>query len=133
MLRQQLGTQVERLKANNRSMETADTKIRETIAHLGPFHQDIQLSEKLSTGQVFSATGELTQEENGNVRLMRLLNDFTTQIGQIYPEWLGASGFSIALATPVVIVSGRGNWVLNWRTVLAFANTGSSKRGLCAV
>ena len=54
MLRQQLGTQVERLKANNRSMETADTKIRETIAHLGPFHQDIQLSEKLSTGQAVS-------------------------------------------------------------------------------
>lgn len=74
-------------------MQDSDQEIRQRIVQLGPWHQDIQLTDSLSTGQIYSPTGELTREENSNVSLLKLRDDFVAQINEIYPSGLNGKRF----------------------------------------
>jgi SAM-dependent methyltransferase len=74
-------------------MQDPDQQICQRIVQLGPWHQDIQLTDTLSTGQIFSSTGELTREENNNVSLLKLRDDFISQIREIYPNGLSGKRF----------------------------------------
>lgn len=71
----------------------ADMELPELVRRLGPWHQDIQLTESVSTGAVFSPTGQLTREANRNVSLIQLRDNFVAQLRRIYPAGLNGKRF----------------------------------------
>jgi SAM-dependent methyltransferase len=73
------------------SQETGS--LGEQIRQLGPWHQDIQLTDEFSTGQVFSPDGKLSREANRNVSLLTLRDNFVEHIRQVYPEGLRGKRF----------------------------------------
>lgn len=69
-----------------------DAKVRR-IKALGPWHMDIQLTDDLSTGQVFDDDDKQNRGPNGGVSLLRLREDFLRQVDSMYPDGLGDKTF----------------------------------------
>lgn len=57
------------------------------IRKLGPWHMNIQLTDELNTGQVFSDDGVVTHRpSNGGVSLLQLRDRFVQLLQRMYPE-----------------------------------------------
>ncbi|MCH2178705.1 MAG: class I SAM-dependent methyltransferase [Mariniblastus sp.] len=64
------------------------------IQDLGPWHMNIQLTEDLNTGQVFSNEGEVYHRpSNAGVSLLNLRDGFLDLMKRLYPEGLGDKRF----------------------------------------
>jgi SAM-dependent methyltransferase len=70
-----------------------DAMIRR-IKNLGPWHMNIQLTEELNTGQVFSDEGViLDRPSNSGVSLIQLREAFLKQVDAIYPDGISEKTF----------------------------------------
>ena len=63
------------------------------IRSLGPWHHDIQLTDDLSTGQVFSDGGRLERSDNDGVSLISPRQWFVQRTGKLFPDGLSGKRF----------------------------------------
>lgn len=63
------------------------------IKKLGPWHHDIQITEDLSTGEVFSPTRQLLPPENEGVSLISPRAGFRKNLKLLFPQGLQAKRF----------------------------------------
>jgi 2-polyprenyl-3-methyl-5-hydroxy-6-metoxy-1,4-benzoquinol methylase len=63
------------------------------VRALGPWHMNIQITEQLNTGMVFSDDGVLNRQSNSGVTLLKLKDAFLRQIDRIYPGGVSSKTF----------------------------------------
>lgn len=77
----------------NQANQPSPEWLHEQIKNLGPWHHDIQLTDEVSTGRVFSDDGILDRPENDGVSLISPRELFRKKVLQIYPDGLADKRF----------------------------------------
>jgi tRNA (mo5U34)-methyltransferase len=70
-----------------------DGLLRRRIRALQPWHYDIQLTERLSTGKVFSPDGTLPRVANSGIKLFSPHKIFKKHLRQIFPQGMSGKRF----------------------------------------